>query len=116
MALSDDALEAPVLQVEQFCKARTPDDARDQMRLEHEARGSRITIVEHRAPWNPQLGQEWSRQPIAELRHDAVAGTWELYWPRHTGRWHHYEDLPSAPSVGPLLAEIEADPDGVFWG
>jgi hypothetical protein len=44
------------------------------------------------------------------------AKTWTLYWPRHTGRWHRYDDLAAAAEVGPLLAEIDTDPDGVFWG
>ena len=86
------------------------------MRLEAEAKGTKITLVEHRAPWNPAFGSECSRQAIAELRHDDTSGTWSLYWPRHTGRWQRYEDLPPAGDVGPLLAEIDADPDGVFWG
>lgn len=35
---------------------------------------------------------------------------------RHTGRWVRYEDVPAAADVAPVLAEIDADPDGVFWG
>ena len=91
-------------------------DSESQMRLECEVRGSTITIVERRAPWNAELASDWSRQAIAQLRYDAATGTWALYWPRHTGRWHRYEDLAAAADVGPLLAEVDADPDGVFWG
>jgi hypothetical protein len=116
MALSDETREAAARQVERFCERRSPEDARADMRLEHEARGSKITVVERRAPRNPQSGPDSSRQPIAELRYDAATGTWALYWLRHTGRWHRYEELPAAQDVGPLLAEIDADPDGVFWG
>jgi hypothetical protein len=81
-----------------------------------EVDGSTITIVERRPPWSEELGGDWSRQPIAQLRYDRRAETWTLYWPRHTGRWHRYEDLAAAADVGPLLAVIDADPGGLFWG
>ena len=116
MALADEAWDAAAREVERFCEQRTPEDAQAVMRLEHEVSASKITIVERRAPWNQQVGSDWSRQPIAELRYDSASSTWALYWPRHTGRWHRYEDFPAASGVGPLLAEIDADPDGVFWG
>jgi hypothetical protein len=49
------------------------------------------------------------------LRLDRHDRTWRLYWHRHTGRWMSYEH-PGATDVRVLLAEIDADPDGVFWG
>jgi hypothetical protein len=116
MSLPDDVRDAAARQVERFCEERLPEDARAQMRLEVAVKGARITIVERRAPWNEELGGNWTTQAIAELRYDASTATWSLYWPRHTGRWHRYEDLDAASDVRPLLAEIDADPDGVFWG
>ena len=86
------------------------------MRLELAVSGASVTLVERRAPWNDQLGGDWTSQSIAELRYDSSAGTSSLYWPRATGRWHRYDDLDATSDVGPLLAEIDADPDGVFWG
>jgi hypothetical protein len=50
----------------------------------------------------------------APLRRRTAA--WALYWPRHTGRWHRYEEVRATSDVASLLAEIDADPDGVFWG
>jgi Protein of unknown function (DUF3024) len=116
MALPDETRDAAVRQVEQFCRQRTPAHARGQMRLELEVRGATIKVVERRAPWSEELGGDWTSQPIAELRYDDSTATWALYWPRHTGRWHRYENLNAASDVRPLLAEIDADPDGVFWG
>lgn len=49
------------------------------------------------------------------LPEEVRAAAWSLYGPRHTGRWHAYEDA-TATDVAPLLAVIDADPDGVFWG
>ena len=115
MSLPDDVRDAAVRQVEQFCKERLPEDARAQIRLEVAVKRAGITIVERRAPWNEELGGDWTSQSIAELRYDRSTATWSLYWPRATG-WHHYEGLDATPDVGPPLAEIDADPDGVVWG
>jgi hypothetical protein len=53
---------------------------------------------------------------IAQLRYDAASGTWTLHWRRAAGTWQQYEDLDGAATLEPLLAEIDANPDGVFWG
>jgi hypothetical protein len=116
MSLPDDARAAATRQLEQFCRERTPEDSRAQLRLEFAVRGAAITLVERRAPWNPQLGTEWTTQPLAQLRYDAGTAAWALYWRRHTDRWHRYEGVDAASDIRPLLAEIDADPDGVFWG
>jgi hypothetical protein len=98
-----------------FCEQRTPADLRDQLRLECSARGSAITIVERRAPWNPALGTDWSTLAIAQLRRDA-RGAWSLHWRGGDARWHLYEEVQPSRDVRPLLAEIDADPTGIFWG
>jgi hypothetical protein len=95
MSLPNDVRDTAIRQVEQFCEERLPEDARAQMRLEVAVKGARITLVERHAPWNEELGGDWTIQAIAELRS---------------------EDVDAASDVGPLLAEIDADPEGVFWG
>jgi hypothetical protein len=107
MALPQEALEL----VERFCAQRAAGIAPEPPRLEYEVRGSSVTIVERRPPWDGR--GDWSATSIAQLRHDA--GTWTLFWPRHTGRWECYDTAP-ASHIAVLLAEIDADPDGVFWG
>jgi hypothetical protein len=102
-------------EVTRFCEQRTPADLRDQLRLECSARGSTITIVERRAPWNPALGTDWSASAIGQLRRDA-GGTWSLHWRSSDERWHLYEDVKPSRDIQPLLAEIDADPTGIFWG
>jgi len=67
-------------------------------------------------PWREDLGPDWSSQTIAQLRYDSAMSSWALYWPRHTGRWARYDDVPASSDVAPLLAALDADPDGVFWG
>ena len=50
-----------------------------------------------------------------QLRYDPDAGRWTLYCADRNSRWHHY-DLIEPGTVTELLAEIEQDPTGIFWG
>lgn len=116
MALPADIRAAAEEQLARFCERRVSAEAREHMRLELSTRGSSITLVERRAPWMPGDSGEWTRQPIAQLRYDDSTASWTLWWPDSSDRWHRYDDLPPARDVGPLLAEIAADPTGIFWG
>jgi len=49
--------------------------------MEVAVRGTTVTIVECRPPWRADLGPEWSRFPIAQLRHDPTSTEWPLNWP-----------------------------------
>ena len=107
------SFEAARRQVERYCDERVPAESRDEMRFEHQVRGTSITIMERRAPWTGE-GDRTSLA-IAQLRHDPRRDTWSPYWQRHTGRWEPY-GAAASNDVAPLLAEIDEDPDGVFWG
>ena len=100
----------------EFCRDRIPAEHRDEIRLEHEVRGNSATLYECRPPWHEDLGPEWSRMRIAQLRFDSKGRTWSLHWADRNERWHTYDDVDPAPSIEPLLAEIDEDPTGIFWG
>jgi Protein of unknown function (DUF3024) len=108
----DDAMRA----VEAYCNSRVPEDLRDQVRIECGRRGKSVTIVERRPPWHPDMGTEWTTSRVAQLRYDDSARTWSLYCADRNGRWRHYPEVRPSRTVETLLAEIEADPTGIFWG
>jgi hypothetical protein len=54
-----------------------------------------------------------SRPAMAVLY--ATAGLLHHFY-RHDHRWFLYDDVGSSRDVEPLLAEIEQDPTGIFWG
>jgi hypothetical protein len=110
MALPPEAREPAIRAVQDFCDRRAPEEIRDALRLQYEVRGSTITIVEYRPTWDG--AGEWSKSTIAQLRHHR--GRWALFWQRHTRRWRRY-DTWTSEDVDPLLDEINADRDGVFW-
>lgn len=100
----------------EFCRDRIPAEHRAEIRLEYELRGNSITLFECRPPWRPDFGPEWTRMKIAQLRFEPNGKTWALHWADRNERWHLYDDVDPALSVEPLLAEIDEDPTGIFWG
>jgi hypothetical protein len=106
-------------QISRWCQQRIPASLRDQVLVEHRVRGRTVTIVERRPPWSPVLGPEWTTMPIAQLRYalaPAGRGRWRLYWADRNTRWHLMDDVAPAATPGPLLAALDADPTGIFWG
>jgi len=116
VAIPESVKAAALEQVEAFCQSGVPAAARDEVRLEYRVRGNAITIVERRPPWHPGLGPEWTSMKIAQLRYDPDPDAWLLYCCDRNERWFPYFDTDPSSDVAPLLAEIDADPTGIFWG
>ncbi len=115
--MASDLRETALSAAEVFCESRVPEEHRLEIRLECSRRGNTITIIERRAPWNPELiGTEWTTLKIAQLRFDPPSRRWSLYCCDRNERWWPYENIGTSASVDPLLAEIDADPTGIFWG
>lgn len=98
-----------------YCDERVPGELADQVRVEARAKGQSVTIVESRPPWRGERGPGWTEVRIAQLRHDARLGRWSLYWSDRNERWHRYEESYPGP-IDAVLAELDRDPLGVFWG
>jgi hypothetical protein len=85
--------------------------------LECSRRGDSITIVERRPPWNTELiGPGWTSTKVAQLRYHAASSEWARYCCDSKERWCPYDNLGPSAGVDPLLAEIDAEPTGIFWG
>jgi hypothetical protein len=102
--------------VRAFCAARVPEHARNQVRLEADVEGCRVTIVESRAPWRPEYGPAWTRSAVASLRYSPTHHHWTLFWIDHNGRWHRYQRTPPTATIDSLLHELKRDPEHIFWG
>ncbi|GAA4758938.1 DUF3024 domain-containing protein [Actinomycetospora chibensis] len=102
--------------VRQWCARRVPEAQRDSLRISYTERAGRITISVRRAPVFPELGTNWTTEPLAQLRLVPDEDRWILLWPDSSGRWHRYPDETKAGSPAPLLDIIDADPTGIFWG
>jgi len=108
--------ELDVARVERWCRARVPEQVRDQVRVEVDVADRHLTIVECRPPWRTDLGTEWTRFPIARLRYTKGTRLWSLYWRDRNLRFHSYDGVPATTSVEDLLAELDRDPTAIFWG
>lgn len=111
------SIPAPDLAVvQEYCANRLPPQYRDEVRVECTQRGTSLTISECRPPWSAELGPEWTRQPVAQLRYEPTDGRWTLYFADRNSRWHRYPDALPSCHIESLLGEISTDPTGIFWG
>jgi hypothetical protein len=62
------------------------------------------------------LGPEWTELKVTQLRYDPSERIWSLYCRDHHERWFLYDGIEPAPSVVPLLPEVDEDPTGIFCG
>ena len=109
--------DSDLAEIRRFCARRVPARVADQYRLETEINGLAVTIVERRPPpKSPIDGPEWSRHQVARIRFVVNTRQWTLYFPDRYGRWHEYLEIDRSPNVGLLLAELDEDPTGIFWG
>ena len=109
----DDGVEV----VKGWCQARIPERLRDEIRIEYATRGSSITVFESRPPSELSAApDEWFRLEVAQLRRDPGEGRWALYCRRASGRWQRFDPEPEAEHVQALLAAVDEDPTGIFWG
>lgn len=97
-----------------YCRRKAPPQFRDTVKLMHQWRGTKVTLVEQRPHWkDPSI---WGDSPVAQFRFDPVRGDWKLYWCDRNQRWHRYEDHPGSRAIDQLLSEVDRDPNGIFWG
>jgi hypothetical protein len=108
--------ETDVARVQRWCRARTPDHIRDEVRVELDVADRHVTIVECRPPWRADLGPEWTRFPIARLRYVKATGLWSLFWRDRHQKFHAYDRVPASVNIETLLEEVDRDPTGIFWG
>lgn len=108
--------ELDVARVRRYCAGRVPAAARHQVSVECDVTPRHLTIVERRAPWPEDAGQEWTRMPIARLGYSTTRAEWTLYFRDRNLRFRRYDSIEPSSQVTDLLAEIDRDPSSIFWG
>jgi hypothetical protein len=55
---------------------------------------------------------------IARFHYYKARNQWVLFWRDSKRRqgWHRYDGISPNRSIEPLLAEVDKDPTGIFWG
>ncbi len=108
--------ELDASRVRRWASSHTPEQFRDEVRIEIDETPRGLTIFECRPPWSVSIGPEWTRDPIARLSYVKKRSEWTLYWADRNSRFQKYLDLAPSRHVSDLLAEIDADLVCIFWG
>ncbi len=115
MALPPDVRQKAESKLAAYCAERVPFRVRDQVRVTYGFRGNSATIFEER-PYFRDRDADWTRHPVAQLRHQPDSDTWALYWRRASGRWHRFDPFKLTSDLDDVLAAVDANPYGIFWG
>jgi hypothetical protein len=100
--------------IAEYCLQMIPRRYWNKLRVSYELRRGAFTIFEDRPRFdNPA---EWTHLAVAQLRFDSTTGTWSLFWRDRHERWHPCTGIRRPKTVAPLLAEVDRDPTGIFWG
>ena len=100
--------------VGKLCRRLSPREHADQLRVVYEIEGHSVSLFEERPPWDGK--GEWTRMGVARFRLFRSRGEWQLYWMRRDLRWHPYEPDEAATDLASLVAVVEADEYGAFFG
>ncbi|MGE5229494.1 MAG: DUF3024 domain-containing protein [Deltaproteobacteria bacterium] len=98
----------------ELCRKFSPPEHADQLRTGYEVEDDSVTVYEERPPWDG-VG-EWTRRGIARFRFYRSRGGWQLYWMRQDLRWHLYDPDEMPADLASLVAVVEADKYGAFFG
>ncbi len=115
MPLSSSQLQECLSAVGAFIEKRRPPAAiRDQLDYRAEISGAVVTLLEVRPKFSNK--RQKTAHPVARARWVATRKKWRLYWMRADMKWHSYQPLPEAAKLGVILAEVNRDPHGCFFG
>lgn len=97
-----------------YCATRCPAKFKDKARLGFRFRGNSVTLFEERPAF--RAPETWVDTVVGQFRFDQKSKLWTLYAADRNSRWFKYWDLDPCKDFADLLAEVEADPTGIFWG
>ncbi|WLT30422.1 DUF3024 domain-containing protein [Geothrix sp. PMB-07] len=97
-----------------YCAAKIPAHVQDKIKLSITWHGSKATLIEHRPYFLDS--SKWIDSPVAQLRFDSATGLWHLFCRDRNQRWHSFQPMPSSSNLHKLIAEIDRDQTGIFWG
>ena len=102
------------VKLSEYCLNRVPANVRGEVKLIFKISGIKVTLIETR-PYHldPTV---WTEQPVAQFRFDNVNNKWLLYSLDHHDRWYLYDLIQPSAIFEDLLAELDRDPTGLFWG
>ena len=101
--------------VDAYCASRRLERGAEIYQVLCRVRGNTVTLVLDEPGFHGVPGER-VQMAVARIKHDPGLGSWSLYWFDRHERAHLYEDLAPQGRLDAVLAEIERDPTGIFWG
>lgn len=110
MALPETELQRADELLGQLCVQRS---IPDQVKLQYDIRGNRITLTEARPLFiDPAI---WNEVKIAQLEYNPESLNWTLYWYDRKNRRQPYPTGRNRDTLEKLILEVDSDPTGIFW-
>jgi len=97
-----------------LCNKKAPEAIRDQLRYEYKIENQDVILYEIRPRWDKP--DEQTELPCAKLTFVRSRNVWKLFWQRADMKWHAYGPLKLSRDLAELVAEIDTDPHGCFFG
>lgn len=92
-----------------FCRARSG----AAVTLDYRIRGNRVSLVETRPLFiDPTIQNSVN---VAQFEFDPDPRVWTLYWYDRKNRRQPYPTGRNRDTLEKLVAEVGADPTGIFW-
>lgn len=109
MALPHDELQRVNELLGALCRVRSGDS----VCIEYHVRGNRVTLVESRPLFiDPAM---WNSVNVSQFEFSPELQVWTLYWYDRKNRRQPYPTGRRRDTLEKLVAEVEADPTGIFW-
>lgn len=99
-----------------YCVDKVPANVRHEVRLAYMVLGNTVTLFEER-PVQHNL-EKRTKLPLAQFRLNVVDHLWRLYYARSQRQegWGLYHEAAPTKNFEELLAALDQDQSGVFWG
>lgn len=111
--------ETDVARVRRSVKARNDslsERAQGQIVYELDVADRHVTVLECRPPWRADLGPEWTRFPIVRFHYTQARREWATSCRDRNLKFRRHTPMRPSGQIETLIAAVEADHSGVFWG
>jgi hypothetical protein len=97
-----------------YCEGKVPPHVRNKVRVTFKIRGNEVKLFECRPRFNDPA--TWGELAVARFKKDEKKSVWLLYCADRNNKWHLFEPYPESKDIEKLLAEVQRDQTGIFWG
>jgi Protein of unknown function (DUF3024) len=115
MALSELELKRCEHDVKRFVEHRRPPaHIRPELDFGYRIEGQSVEIFEIRPDWRDRSIKR--ETPVAKATYVRSSNRWKVYWLRSDLKWHRYEPSGEVRSLAQVLAVVDRDEFGCFFG